>query len=179
MAGNILYIPYTVIIVIALLGTATFIQLKKGKAALQKFLLVSVPITFVLQVYFWNDTFNDYVKSFVFPSKVFTCSHADDLKDIAIPLPRRTVFHAKSDGCSPLYSTYVDDREFIRFYEEVLPIMKSRREIADFHYVERQNDNWADEKGFQLDLVSGATVEILIYRGKGMDRWGIKMDYQE
>ncbi|MGC5327349.1 hypothetical protein [Brevibacillus sp. SYSU BS000544] len=179
MAGNILYIPLSIIILTVLLIAAVVVRVKKGKIALRKFLLICLPAFLVLQVYFWNHAVNNYVKSFLFPSKTFTCNYKEDMKNLHIPLPKRTVFHGKEDGCSPFYTTYADIGEITSFYEEELQIMKNRNEILNYHSIERDSGYWAEEKGFILELLSGAEVEVIIYRRNETDRWTIKINGNE
>lgn len=179
MPGNaLLYMQYTIFMIIALIVLCVIILIKKDRGNTRKFLTILIPIVILFQFYFWNLDFNDYVKSFLFPSRVFECGYEEKLENISIPLPERTVFHGKQDVCSPFYSTYVDDSDFKSFYQEKLKTMKSRGEIQRYNYIEHKDNYWAENKGFVVDLPSGLQVEIFIKRSEGSDKGQITIDYK-
>lgn len=176
MAGNLLYIPYTILMIIVLIILVIVIQLKKGKKGTRNFLMISMPILILFQFYFWNLEFNDYAKSYLFPSKGFECEYVEELKEISIPLPERTVFKGKEDFCSPVYSTYVNVSEFKSFYLEELEAMKERGIIDEYHYIERKDNDWTENKGFIVELPSGSKMTIFIRRKEGSGL--ISIDYE-
>lgn len=174
MAGSLLYIPYTIFIIVGLIGIGVMIRLRIGKRITKKFLIISIPIFFLVQFYFWNLEFNDYVKSYLFQNKSFVCEYYSEVnRDIVLPLPKRTVFQGKQDVCSPFYSTYVSNEYFIDFYLDELKTMKNRREIQSYNYVEQN-----DEKGFKVELSSGFKVEIVIERNEESDKGLITLDFK-
>jgi len=166
LAGNILYIPYTILICITLIIFVFVIKLTKGKRATKNFLIISIPIFILFQFYFWNIEFNHYVKSYLFPSKVFDCGNEAELKHISIPLPKRTVFQGKEDACSPFYLSYVNVEEFKSFYQEELKTLKSKGEIQNYTYIERKDYYWTENKGFVVELW-GSKIDIFIHRREG------------
>lgn len=156
MAGNILYIPYTILMIMGLIILVVAIKLIKGKRAAKKFLIFLIPLLILFQFYFWNLEFNNYVKSYLFPSKVFECEYVEELKNLSIPLPERTVFKGKEDGCSPFYSTYVNVSDFNSFYRGELETLKSKGEIQEY---------WTVTNGFVVELSSGSRIDIFISSG--------------
>ncbi|KIL37635.1 hypothetical protein SD71_03290 [Cohnella kolymensis] len=167
MAGNILYIPYTIVMIIGLIILGAVIIFKKSKTAAKNFFIFSIPIFILFQFYFWNLEFNDYVKSYLFPSKVFECEYVEELKNISIPLPERTVFKGKSDGCSLFYSTYVNVSEFKSFYQEELRTLKSKGIIQEYKYTELSDNDGTENKGFAAELPSGSKINFFIQRREG------------
>lgn len=157
MAGNILYIPYTIIMIVGLVVIGLFIRLKISREMTKKYLVCSIPIFLLFQVYFWNLDFNDYVKSYLFSEKSYQCEETAVGADIAIPLPNRTVLQGKQDVCSPFYTTYIKENDFIEFYQGELFSMKKRGEVKDYKYVEQTN-----YKGFEIELGTGAKIYIFI-----------------
>jgi hypothetical protein len=143
------------------------IKLKKGKRAAKNFLIISIPILILFQFYFWNLEFNDYAKSYLFPIKVFECEYVEELKNISILLPERTVFKGKEDGCSPFYSAYVNVSDFKSFYQEELKTLKDKGKIKKYNYIERKDNYWTDNKGFVVELSSGSKIDIFIQRRAG------------
>jgi hypothetical protein len=174
MAGNLLYIPYTISLIIGLIVIGLLFWFKLGKRMTKTFLVISIPIFVITQFYFWNLEFNDYVKSYLFPSKSYVCEYDEEHEgDIEIPLPKRTVFHGKQDGCYPLYSTYISDNYFINFYENELHTMKNTGEVQNYHYVEQNN-----QKGFEVQLSTGARVDIFIKRYPEINEGLITIDFE-
>ncbi|WLD93768.1 hypothetical protein [Alkalihalobacillus sp. AL-G] len=171
MAGNLLYIPYTIILVIVLIVVGVVIQIKYRKL-FRKFLAISLPMVMIVQFYFWNVDFNRYVKSYLFSSKVFKFEHQQELKGISIPLPNRTVLLGKEDGCSPYYITYVEDKEFISFYMEELERLEKRAGIDNYSFLERN-----EEKGFTVELPSNSKIDIMIHRKDSEDNWLLSIYY--
>jgi energy-coupling factor transporter transmembrane protein EcfT len=167
LAGNILYIPYTIFIIIGLIILVVVIKLKKGKRANRNFLIISMPIVILSQFYFWNSEFNNYVKSYLFASKVFECEYIEELKNMSIPLPKRTVFKGKEDICSPFYLAYVNTSDFISFYQEELKTLKDKEKIQKYIYIERKDNYWTENKGFAVELSSGSKIDIFIRRREG------------
>jgi energy-coupling factor transporter transmembrane protein EcfT len=178
MAGNILYIPYTVIMIIALIVCVLIIGIKKGTGSTKKFLTFTIPIIALFQLYFWNLEFNNYISSYLLSSNVYECeSYMEEQINISIPLPQRTVIHGKSDSCSPFYSTYVDDKEFYSFYEKELKILQNNGEIESYSFIEQDEIQRSIKKGFLLELLSGSKIGIFISGNKGFDKWSISIDY--
>lgn len=176
MAGNILYIPYTILMLIGLIGLAVLVvKLKKGKRAIGHIVIISMPIMIIFQFYFWNVPFNAYVKSYLFPSTKFECvyeyeyEYEDDLRTIAVPLPARTVFQGKQDVCSPFYTSYITKSGFEAFYEEELKTMKDEGAIQSYQYSAKYD-------GYTLELRSGSTIDIFYHRREGSRL--ITIDYE-
>lgn len=177
MAGNILYIPYTIIMSIALIICIVIIGIKKGKGSTKKILIYTIPIIALFQLYFWNLEFNNYVSSYLFPSKVYECeSYMEEQINISIPLPKRTVFHGKSDGCSPFYSTYIDDKEFHSFYEKELKILQNNGKIESFSYIEQDEIQRPIKEGLLIELISGSQIGIFINGNKGFNTYSISIE---
>ncbi|OME87938.1 hypothetical protein BK120_01025 [Paenibacillus sp. FSL A5-0031] len=178
MAGNILYIPYTVIMILAFIVCVVIIGIKKGKGSTKKFLAYTIPIIALFQIYFWNLEFNNYIHSYLFPSKIYECeSYMEDQINISIPLPKRTVFHGKSDGCSPFYSTYVDDKEFYSFYEKELKSLQYNGEIDSYSYIEQDENQQSINKGFLVELITGSDIDIFLSGNIGSNKRSISIDY--
>ncbi len=157
MAGSILYIPYTFILIVGLTVIGLIIRLKKSNRITYKFLVVSILIFVLFQFYFWNLDFNNYVKSYLFSDKSYECGYYSDDGDVLIPLPKRTVYKGKQDACSPFYSTYINEDYFLEFYQDEISSMKNKREVQNYKYVEKKN-----KKGFEIELSSGFRVDIFI-----------------
>ncbi|WP_158587550.1 hypothetical protein [Neobacillus notoginsengisoli] len=142
--------------------TWLIVRFKSNKRMTKIFLSISLPIFIIIQLYFWNLEFNNFVKSYVFPSRDFVCEdYGVEVKEIAIPLPKRTVFLGKEEACSPIYSTYVSDTYFLDFYKTELDSMKNRGEVLSYSYVENK-----DEIGFEVEISPGNKVDILIQRSE-------------
>ncbi|NOU67820.1 hypothetical protein GC096_27725 [Paenibacillus sp. LMG 31461] len=153
MAGNILYIPYTIAMIIGLLILIVIVKVAKRKKVPSIILMISIPIFIIIQCYFWNVNYNNYVKSYFFPSKIFECEYEDELKNMAIPLPKRTVFKGNQNVCSPFYLTYVNERDFKSFYQEELNKLKDKGTIQDYSDMENNK--------FAVRLLSGSSIEII------------------
>ncbi|MGD8190643.1 hypothetical protein ACQCN2_11750 [Brevibacillus ginsengisoli] len=177
MTGNILYMFYSVFITVSMIILSVTIRVKKGSSSLKSFIILSLPILLFIQVYFWNSKFNDFTKSLLFPSKVYECGYVEDLKNISIPLPKRTVFHGKEDACSSRYSTYINDHEFTHFYENELNKLTNKKEIKNYSYVEKNDGFWVEEKGYSINLLSGSKLEIFIHRRESENNWSISIDF--
>ncbi|RED55400.1 MULTISPECIES: hypothetical protein [Cohnella] len=162
MAGNMLYIPYSILLVVGVIVFAVVIQLKKGKRHTRYFLMVSLPVLVIFLFYFWNSTFNNYVKSYLFPSRAFECEYIEELKNLALPLPERMVFKGKEDACSPFYLAYVSADDFKAFYQEQLSRMERQGEIKNFAYVEREDQYGAEHNGYIAELPTGSKIEIFM-----------------
>lgn len=156
MAGNIHYFFYSGFLLVALIVVVVILGIKKDFGPMKKMLLFLIPLVVLCEVYFWNAEFNNYVQSYLFSSKVYECGDSAELASISIPLPDRTVFKGKADGCSPFYFTYADERTFTNFYAEELKKVKNSEAIKTFHPV---------EKGFTLELRSGSTIDIFLNEG--------------
>ncbi|MFN7249828.1 MAG: hypothetical protein ACK4M9_03465 [Anaerobacillus sp.] len=156
MSGNLLYIPYTVILIICLAVIGLIINIK-CKRSLNKYLIVSIPIFVLIQFYFWNLDFNYYVKSYLFPDNSYECDYYSEDGDIIIPLPKRTVFQGKQDVCSPFFLTYVNQDYFLEFYQNEVIAMKINGEVQNYKFVEKKNS-----KGFEIELPNGFEVYIFI-----------------
>ncbi|RIE03559.1 hypothetical protein D3H35_11005 [Cohnella faecalis] len=167
MAGNLLYMPYTFLMIIGLIILFVIIMLKKGKRAVKVFLSISVPVLILFQFYFWNLEFNNYVKSYLFPSKAFKCADIEELKSLSIPLPERTVFKGKEDGCSPFYLTYVNVNGFKSYYQKELQTLKDTGKIQNYRY---------ENKGYLVELSSGSKIDIFFHRREG-ESGLISIDY--
>lgn len=176
MTGNILYIPYTFLMIIGLIILVTVIMFKKGKRG-GYVLIISIPVFILFQFYFWNVEFNGYVKSYLFPSKLFECEYEEELDHLSIPLPERTIFLGKEDFCSPFYSTYVNVNEFKSFYQEELKTLKSKGKIQSYHYIEPKDNYWSENKGFVVELPSGSKIDIFIRRREGSGLFSISLHY--
>lgn len=175
--GNVLYIPYTFLMIIGLIILVSVIMLKKGKRAAGNFLIISIPVLILFQFYFWNVEFNGYMKSYLFPNKVFECEYEEELEHLSIPLPERTILQGKENFCSPFYSTYVNVNEFKSFYQEELMTLKSKGKIQSYHYIERKDNYWSENKGFVVGLPSGSKIDIFIRRREGSGLFSISLHY--
>lgn len=168
MAGNIMYIPYTIFMIIGLIILiVVIIKLWKGNRVAKNLLIMSLPILILFQVYFWNIQFNDYVKSYLFPSKAFECIYEKQLKNISIPLPERTVFKGREDACSSFYSTFVNVNDFKFFYQEELEKLKDKGEIEKYTLIDRKDNNWSENMGYAVELSSGSIIDIFFKRREG------------
>ncbi len=161
---------------IGLIVLVIVISFKKDKRAMKGFLMISLPLIILFQFYFWNLNFNNYVKSYLFASKGFECEYEEELKNLIIPLPERTVFKGKQDGCSPFYITYVNVTDFESFYQKELKSLKNQGKIQSYRDIERTDKDWTEDQGFVVELPSGSTIEIFTYTIKGSGI--IAIDYQ-
>ncbi len=80
----------------------------------------------ILQLYFWNNDFNDFTKSIVFFDSYYKCEQWN------VPLPKRTVLQGSSNHCSSFYRTYIKEDEFFTFYQTELAKQKLQGAISDF-----------------------------------------------
>ena len=155
---------------------AVGIQLKRGKRHTRIFLTVTLPVLAIFLCYFWNSTFHNYVKSYLFSSRAFECEYIEELKNLSIPLPERMVFKGKEDACSPFYLAYVGSDDFKAFYQEQLSIMERQREIKSFTYVEREDRYGVEHNGYVAELPSGSRIEIFMRRENNLGIMSI--DYE-
>ncbi|MCR8655789.1 hypothetical protein [Paenibacillus endoradicis] len=160
MAGNIYYIIYSIGLVIAFCIVLIIIKSINRKRIIIVFLTVSIPIFILCQTYFWNFTFNSYVKSYLLSSESFSCEFEEDLKNITIPLPKRTVFQAKEDVCSPFYITYVGENEFQSFYEKELTRLKTSGQIQNYYFIQEGVRAQKDRSRYFVELSSGPDLVI-------------------
>lgn len=169
LVGNILYIPYTIFMIIGLIILFMILKVAKSKKVPSILLIISIPIFIFIQCYFWNLTFNHYVKSYLFPSKVFECEYEEELKNISIPLPERTIFLGKQNICSPFYLAYVSVHDFKAFYQEELKELKEKGKIQKYG---------TENNGFVLELLSGSKIEIFYEFYEREDINLITIDYE-
>lgn len=157
---NIYYIIFSIGLVIALSIVLLLIKLIKAKRIMLVSLIVSILIFILCQTYFWNFTFNSFVKSYLFTVESYICEFEDELKDNIILLPNRTVLQAKEDVCSPFYITYVSKNEFQSFYEKELTRLKTSGLIQNYYFVQEGVRGQKDRSGFFVELASGANLVI-------------------
>ncbi|WP_157128230.1 hypothetical protein [Brevibacillus parabrevis] len=96
------FVSFLLYLVLALRGAGWRKRKRQIAVALALFLLV--------QLFFWNREYQHVVKSYLAPSHSFQC------EKLKLPLPERTVFEGKTDGCSPFYRTFIDESRFIAYY---------------------------------------------------------------
>jgi len=173
MAGNLMYFPYTAIILIIVIGSSLIVRKQRGSGATKKFFMVAIPIFILIQLYFWNLDFNKYMKSYLFPSTTYECEYKEELKNLSISLPKRTVLIGRQDVCSSIYSTYVNNGCFKDFYNNELSKLKNKGEIESYRYFKETED---DKNGFLVELTSGSIIEIGMYRHKVTNEWTILID---
>jgi hypothetical protein len=155
--------------IIGLISLVVSLKVANSKKLLLILLVISIPIFIIFQCYFWNVRYNDYVKSYLFASGIFECEYEDELKYMAIPLPKRTIFKGKQNVCSPFYLTYVDDRGFKSFYQAELTKLKDKGEILNYSDIENNK--------FAVKLLSGSSIEI-IHKIEGSNLIIIKYEKQ-
>ena len=160
MAGNINYYIYSICLVIAFCILFVLIKLTDRKRILIAFLILSIPSLILCQTYFWNYMFNSYVKSYIFSSESYACELEEELKNITIPLPERTVFQAKEDSCSPFYMTYSSETEFQTFYTIELSKLKASEFIQNYQFIQEGVHGQKDRSGFFVELTTGSHIVI-------------------
>jgi hypothetical protein len=129
------------------------------------------------------------VKNYLFNTDAYNChflegNTGDDIENntekITVPLPRRTVFNFKYDGCSENYVTYTGINEFKAFYEKELQRLKSNGEIVNFNGirdVEVASDASDTEAlGYEVELAHGK-IEIILYVKGGTDKGQISIEF--
>ena len=163
MAGNILYIPYTIFIVLSIIVLKITLYKFKGSTPTKKFLSVVLPLFLLIQIYFWNLGFNDLVKSYFFPDDTYQCGFSEEIQSFSLGLPERTVLKSKEDGCSNFYITYIDVQKFRSFYMQELQRLKNNGAIESYHYFEVQ-DNGTLKYGYAVEFSSSMTkLDIFFY----------------
>jgi len=100
------------------------------------------------------------VKSYLFSSESYSCEYEDELKDITILLPDRTVIQAKEDACSPFYTTYVGESDFQSFYERELTRLKYSGLIQHYYFIQEGIIRQKDRSEFFVELASGTNIVI-------------------
>lgn len=150
----------------------------KSKKTVKQFLTITLPIFILILLYFWNLDFNNYIKSYLFSSHAYECEYSEELEELSIPLPNRTVLKGREDFCSPFYITYVDDQDFIDFYQVELKKLKSSGQIEEYKYLEVEvEEEKLSTKGYIIELSSGSEIEIVIYQYEDNNEWFISVDY--
>ncbi|MBO8155763.1 MAG: hypothetical protein H0Z32_04825 [Bacillaceae bacterium] len=178
MAGNLLYMLYSVLIIFAVIMISFTLAVRAGNRAAKNFLMAAVPVVMLIQFYYWNLDFNDWVKSYLFSSKEFICEYANELEEMPIPLPERTVLHGRDDFCSPFYITFTDFHDFKSFYAEKLEEMKRTGDIESYQLVERESEYWPFVRGYAVVLHSGSTIDILMKERKDSGKRMLSIDYE-
>ena len=173
MVENIYDIIYSFGLFIAFCILLIIIKLINRKRIMIVFLIISIPSFILCRTYFWNFTFNSYVKSYLFASENFACEFEKDLENLTIPLPKRTIFQAKEDGCSPFYITYISESEFQSFYEKELTQLKISELIQNYHFIQEGVRGQKDRSGFFVELATGANIVISLQTSKDMYRLSI------
>lgn len=164
MAGNILYIPYTIFIVLSIIVLTFILYRIKGSTPTKRFLSVVLPLFLLIQIYFWNLGFNHLIKSYLFPNDTYHCGYGEDIQSFSIRLPERSVFKFKEDGCSNFYTTYIDDHKFRSFYKQELDRLENKGDVESYNYFEVQ-DNGTLKYGYAVELSSSkTTLDIFFYR---------------
>ncbi|HIW34254.1 MAG TPA: hypothetical protein IAA29_15845 [Candidatus Paenibacillus intestinavium] len=172
MAGNINYIIYSIGLVIGLCILLIIIKLINRKRVMIVVLIISIPCFILCQTYFWNFTFNSYVKSYLFSSEVYLCELDNNLKNITITLPKRTVFKGKEDGCSPFYFTYISETEFQSFYEKELTRLKTSELIQNYYFIQEGVSEQKNRSGFFVELATGANI-VISFQAKNVNHLAI------
>lgn len=126
MPSSLSYLFYSLLISVVLFLYLLYTYRTKGWIKRKKQLVITILLFFLLQSYFWNTEFNQFLKSFFFPSHSFQCAH------LKIPLPDRTVFQGMTDYCSPFYRTYIQENQFVSYYQVELAKLKEKTVISDF-----------------------------------------------
>jgi len=165
MAGNLMSIPYTIALALAVLAATVVAGRSKGRRAALKGLLLSSPVVLVLQLYCWHEEFRSYAKSYLFSSSAYRCeSYGEQAAAATVPLPSRTVFLGKQDACSPFYLAYESEDRTIRFYERKLQAWANDGTIVKFEERQREQreGNEVSVREFRIQWPSGvvATVDI-------------------
>ena len=164
MAGNILYIPYTIFIVLSIIVFTFILYRIKGSTPTKRFLSVVLPLFLLIQIYFWNLGFNNLIKSYFFPDVTYQCDFDEELHSFSIRLPERTFLKSKEDGCSNFYTTYIDVHKFRSFYMQELQRLKNNGDVESYHYFEEQ-ENGTLKYGYAVDLSSSMTkLDISFYK---------------
>ncbi|TCT20927.1 hypothetical protein EDD68_11255 [Melghiribacillus thermohalophilus] len=176
MAGNLLYIPYTIFIILAVILISFILASKAGNRAAKHFFMAAVPVVVLIQFYYWNLDFNDWVKSYLFSSSEFVCGYADELEELPIPLPERTVLKGREDFCSPFYITYTDFYDFMSFYAEKLKEMKRNGDVKSYQFMERGSEHLS--KGYAVILNSGSSLEIVMRNSEDPGKRLLSIDYE-
>jgi hypothetical protein len=179
------YIYYSLFLIIALFTIAFF---QRRKVALKKLLMIALPIFLLTQLYFWNSSVNDYVKSFLFNTEVYNCQYLEgntgndienNTEKVTVPLPKRTVFNSKYDGCSENYVTYTSPKAFKAFYDKELQLLKSRGEIVNFNVmrdVKVASDTDTEAFGYKVEHTHGK-IEIILYVKEGTDKGQMSIEF--
>jgi hypothetical protein len=127
--ASLSYLLFSIGILIAILITFV-IGFIKGWNKVAKFLAFIIPISILLLIYFWNQSTNNLVNSFISAEKVYKCSSLGETLEVA--LPKRTVLIGKSEVCDFSYRTYLNEDTFIDFFNKELKELKQRQLIKDY-----------------------------------------------
>lgn len=179
MLGNPIYMFLTIIIILAIVFVGLVLSLTKRSKWIFVYGLLFIPILSIFLYYLWNWEFQLVVHSFLMPSKTYECTpYSENIAQIFVPLPTRTVFLGAEDHCSHFYITYVNVNEFKSFYINLLEKMKQNRSIKDFNYRENREASLEENKGFVVQLVHGDEIHIFFKKYVGSDHFYIDIDYQ-
>ncbi|GIO11894.1 hypothetical protein J19TS2_14490 [Cohnella xylanilytica] len=177
MAGHPAYILYTVLMGIALLiGGIALLGSRRNKVVFRVF-VASLPVFLAVQCYYWIPDANRYAKGYLFPSRTYSCADAEELRDLVLPLPRRTVLTGKEDACSPNYATPWGIEAYRSFYKDELEALRSRGVIREYRYIEAKESGRTARWGYVAVLPSGSELEILLREAEGSGLMTI--DYKE
>jgi energy-coupling factor transporter transmembrane protein EcfT len=133
--NSLSYLLFSIIILIVILITLV-IGFIIGWKKVSKFLAIIIPISILFLIYFWSQSTNNLVNSFISAEKVYECNSLGDT--LEIKLPKRTVLNGKSDVCNFSYRTYVNEDTFIDFFNKELNELKERQLIKDYTFEKSQ-----------------------------------------
>lgn len=134
--ASLSYLLFSIVILISLITITLVIGLVKGWYKVGKFLAFSIPLSILILSYFWSQGINNFVNSYISPTKGYECNSLGEI--IEIPLPKRTVFIGKSENCDLSYRTYIDEEKFVSFYNDQLSKLKDSNLIKNYSYEQSQ-----------------------------------------
>lgn len=166
MVGNPAYILYTILMGIGLLLGGVALLLSRRNKVVFRVFVASLPVFLAAQLYYWIPDVNRYAKGYLFPSRSYSCSYVEELRDFDLPLPGRTVLTGKEDACSPNYATPAGVEAFRSFYKNELEALRSKGMIREYRYVESKESGRPDRWGYDAVLPTGSELEILLHGGE-------------
>jgi hypothetical protein len=135
----------------------------KRKKELKQLLIIIVPITIFLTLYFWNYDFNIFIKSKIFSQNTHFVVYLDS-REIGIPLPANSVWLFKTP--TDIYYSKYDVNKCMKFFDSVLKDMKQNNKIRNYYY-----DN--DQKTYTIEIEGEFNIKINLIGDSDTRRYGI------
>ncbi|MGH4123860.1 MAG: hypothetical protein ACREV6_13115 [Clostridium sp.] len=161
MRLNYMFYSVCAIFIISLIVILTAVI--RGNKAFKRLLIIIIPLTIFLVLYFLNYDFNIFIKSNFFSRHTYTVTHLDSTK-VDIPLPPNSVWLLKTP--TDIYYSKYDVNKCREFFNSVLKEMKQDNKIRNYYY-----DN--DQKTYTIEIKGTPNIKITLIGDSDTRRYGI------